>query len=281
MKSQINKKDIILCNRHTKQPITTLDKYEHDQKQQKLKNKHMWSENRSKFTFAIMESTKEVVQFLGHSQLAYLMLLTTYISYVDNVIRKTNKSPMDTCDMQKELGISKMTFYRFFNTCLKNNIINKNDDCSYSINSKYHFKGENKGDEKVVKVYNTEIRNAYNCMKPATLGLFYLLLPYIHLQTNTICLNPYEKDVTRLQKLNRKEVCELIGIDRSTFSSKILNAKIDCKPMIAKVEVLGKDSYLVNPWVFTRLKVEPNDNLVGEEIIPFEPDKSLRSIFSV
>jgi hypothetical protein len=187
---------------------------------------------------------------------------------------------MKTNEMIKELDISKMTFYRFFNACLDNNIIIKNDD-DYLINSKYHYKGKGKGDERVVKVYNTKIRNAYKQMKSTELGLIYLLLPYIHYQTNTLCFNPYEEDVTKLQKLNRKQVCELIGIDPATFSKKILKAKIDNKGVFAEVKVLGKRSYLVNPWVLTRLDVAPNDSLIGQEINPIEPDKTLRSIFSI
>lgn len=281
MNAQMNKKRTGVVDLDTGQLISTLDKYEHDKKEQKLKNKYKWSKNRTKFTFARMEATKEVVQVLGHSQLAYLMLLNTYIGYGDNIIRNTDKSPMNTNDMIKILGVSKDTFYNFLNACLDNNIISKNDDGSYLVNNKYHFKGRNKGDKKVVQVHNTEIRNAYNNMKPATLGLFYLLLPYIHLETNTLCYNAYEEDVTKLQKLNRKQVCELIGIDTSTFSKKILHSTFDGKALLAEVKVLGSRSYIVNPWVFYRLEVEPNDNLLRGEVDPYYPDITLRSIFSV
>jgi hypothetical protein len=282
MKSQMNKKRKGIVDLDTGQLETTLDKYEQDQKDEKIKNKYKWNKNGSKFTFARMEATKEVVQVLGHSQLAYLMLLNTYIGYGDNIIRNTDKSPMKTSEMIKILGISsKDTFYNFLNACQDNNIIIKNDDGSYSINSEYHFKGKNKGDNKVVQVHNTEIRNAYNSMKPATLGLFYLLLPYIHLETNTLCYNSYEEDVTKLQKLNRKQLCELIGIDTSTFSKKILKATFDGKAILAEVKVLGSRSYLINPWIFYRLQNAPNDELIKKEVDPLYPDKTLRSIFSV
>lgn len=233
------------------------------------------------FTFARMEAAKELANSLTHGQLAHFTYVSTFAGYGDNIIRNPNKTPMTTKDLMKELPIPKRTFYDFLNVCLDKGIISKDDDERYVINSKYHFKGKCKGDERVVKMFSTEIRSAYKQMKPADFGLIYLLMPYIHYATNTLCRNPYEKDVAKLQKLNRKQLCELIGVDASTFSNRILKTKIDGKPVLAEIKVLSKRSYLVNPWVLYRLDSKPNDSLIGQTVDPAEPDKTLRSIFEV
>jgi hypothetical protein len=236
----------------------------------------------TKFTFARMEATKEVVKTLTTAQCGYLLMLQSYIGYQDGIIKNPDKSPMDKGDMMDVLKLRKRknTFYDFFNRCVENDIILIRGE-AYSINERYHFKGENKGDSKVTKIYSKQIRNLNQDVKPVDLGLLYRLLPYIHLQTNTLCTNPYEDDPTKLEKLNRKQLAEIIGYDVSAISKRLLKLTINAKYAIAKVTVGGQESFLVNPWVFYRLKIAPTDNLVSKEVNYDKPDATLLSIFSV
>ena len=113
------------------------------------------------------------------------------------------------------------------------------------------------------------------------LGLLYDLIPHINFVTNTICENPYETDPTKLKKLNQKQICELLGISKPTFN-RLLDMEYEGKVVFAEVRIKRKfKSYLVNPWVFYRLDGRPNDSLIEEEVDPYNPDKTLQSIFSI
>jgi hypothetical protein len=287
MTTAINKKDVLLVKRDTGEFLETLDKYEHDKRVQKAKNAHVWTKHGKKFTWARMEveAFKELEEVLSTSHLADLLMLQSFMDY-DGIIKVTSlykegKTTMSTTDMMNVLGLPERTFYDFLKACLDNKIIIKDDDCNYSINKKFYFRGEIKGDKRVTMVYREQVRRLYKSVKRSDLGLLCRLIPYIHLQTNTICLNPFEEDPTKLQKLNRKQICELLGISRPTFN-RILDLEYDGQVVLAEVKIKRgkKKSYLVNPWVFYRMKIAPNDSLIGQEVNPHRPDATLLSIFS-
>ncbi|RUS47614.1 replication/maintenance protein RepL [Cohnella sp. AR92] len=286
MSSAIRKEHIGLINNKTGEIYDkTLAQYEREQKAQKAANAYKWAnKHEEKFVFARMEAVPEIKAVLTRPQRGLFLVLQTYVDY-EGILRnpawlKQNKTAMTNQDMIEALGISKQTFSDFMKNCLDNNIIIKTDTESYKLNSKYHFRGkQNKGDN-TVKIWNTEVRNMMRKIKWADLGLLYDLIPYIHLQTNTLCENPYEADPTKLKKLNQKQVCELLGISKPTFN-RLLDMEYGGKVVLAEIRKKRQQkSYLVNPWIFYRMDGIPNDDLLDEKLNPYKPDATLLSIFS-
>ncbi|MEK4463537.1 hypothetical protein MHB56_15045 [Paenibacillus sp. FSL H8-0315] len=286
MSSAINKKEYVIYSYKTGEIVATLDKYEHDQKIQKAVNAYKWAnKHEEKFVFAHMEAVKDIISVLTRPQRGLLLLLQTYADYEgilrNTALRKRDKTVMTNADIMKVLGISKQTYSDFLSNCLKNHIIIKGDGGCYKLNNKYHFRGKMKDGDNTVKIWRTEVRSMKDKVSYANLGLLYDLIPHIHFTTNTICANPYETDPTKIKKLNKKEICELLDISHHTFN-RLLVMIYDGKAVLAEVKILRKyKSYLINPWVFYRLDGRPNDGLIEEEVDPYQPEKTLRSIFSL
>ena len=71
------------------------------------------------------------------------------------------------------------------------------------------------------KIYIEAVRNLYRATPVSNhkqLGYIFLMLPYINIQYNVLCKNPYESDIAEIEPLTVREFCELIGHSYSTVA---------------------------------------------------------------
>jgi hypothetical protein len=216
------------------------------------------------FTAANMRNLHEVYNVLTTSQCGYLMLLQCYVSYDGGTLVNTDKSLMSTADMRAVLQLEKKrsTFYDFIKACIDNGIVLDNDGV-YAVNPRYHFRG-NFNDQYVVKSYTSKIKQVYREVKAADIGLIYRMLPYVHLKTNALCANPYEKDPKQIDWFNLRELAQAIGVNNDTLGRRLPRMTFDGKYVVARIKV-GKEPerYTFNPNVFYRKGEEPDDTLKG------------------
>jgi hypothetical protein len=226
----------------------------------KLRNEEARSRGREvDFTFSVMDVLHEVTSVLTNAQCGYMLVLQGYMHY-DGTIVNPNKSLMKTSDMMGVLFLREKprTFYDFLTKAVDNAIILKNEDGSYSINQRYHFRGSING-RSAVKSFTRSIRSAHKENKPEDLGLIYRMLPFVNLKTNTICHNPYEDIPERVQPLKAKELAEVIGVSPSELSRRVKRWTFGEEYVLAKIEVGGKRSYMFNPWIIYRGSTVPDD----------------------
>lgn len=211
----------------------------------------------STFTFAMMENIQEVSAVLTTAQCGYLLLLQCYIEYDTGVLINPNKSPMKPRDMIDVLQLKnkRQTFYDFFNTCLDNDIIFKLDDGKYAINSQYHFKGATTN-KKVVRSYSAKVRQVYDEVKAADLGIIYRMLPYVHFRHNGLCADPFSDDT---QWFTMGELADMVGVSRQHLSQRLPKITIGNEYVIARITTGGDTFFMFNPMVFRRRVREPND----------------------
>lgn len=217
------------------------------------------------FTFFAMEAAHEVISVLTTAQCGYLLVLQCYVDYTDGRLLKGRKQPMSTADMLSALKLTRkrQTFYDFLAQCVGHTIILRNEDDSYSVNPRYHFRGATQN-RAVIRSYTAKVREIYREVNAADLGLIYRMLAFVHYGTNALCANPFEKDAREIRWFNGKELADAIGVHEKTLSGRLSRLKFGDEYVIARLK-LGKDvtKYVFNPNVFYRKDTEPDDTLIA------------------
>jgi hypothetical protein len=88
------------------------------------------------------------------------------------------------------------------------------------------------------------------------------MLPFVHMETNALCGNPFEQDPSKISWFNRKELAEAIDVNADTLGRRLPNMKFDGEYVVARIKV-GKEPerYAFNPSVFYRQNKAPEDTL--------------------
>lgn len=219
---------------------------------------------RSEFTNANMRHIHEVSSVLTTAQCGYLMLLQCYIDFEDGKIINSDKSTMTTADMRSALQLNgkKATFYDFLNDCLTNDIIRKCGDY-YCVNKRYHFKGALSG-EHAIKAYSAKLKRVYSEVKASDIGLIYRMLPLVHMGTNALCDNAFERDPKKVRWLNLRELSEAVGVDARYLGRRLKLMKFDGEYVVARIKLGSEPArYTINPSVFYRQDKTPDDTLMA------------------
>ncbi|MED3649964.1 hypothetical protein [Heyndrickxia sporothermodurans] len=214
------------------------------------------------FTASNMRNLHEVYDVLTAAQCGYLMLLQCYVSYDGGTLVKSDKTPMTKRDMKTLLQLDKKprTFYDFYKACVDNGIILENNG-TYAVNERYHFKGAF-DDQFVIKSYTTKIKRVYREVKATDIGLIYRMLPFVHMETNALCENPFEKDPTKISWFSRKELAEAIGVNADTIGRRLPKMTFDGEYVVARIRVGNEpERYTFNPRVFYRQNKAPDSTL--------------------
>lgn len=216
------------------------------------------------FTNTDMRHLNEVYSVLTTAQCGYLMLLQCYVDYDSGVIVDAKKTAMTTADMRKVLqltGSKESTFYDFMAACLDNDILTHADG-AYAVNKRYHFKGS-LNNAFAVKTYTAKIKRVYREVKAVDIGLIYRMLPYVHMSTNALCDNPFERDPSKVRWLNRKQLAEAIGVAPDTLGRRLPKMTFDGVFVVARIRVgMEPERYTMNPSVFYRQDKAPDETLL-------------------
>ncbi|MBU8768767.1 replication/maintenance protein RepL [Cytobacillus oceanisediminis] len=229
--------------------------------------------DRRHFAFADMENLREVISVLSNVHLGYLLHLQCFIDYESQYLHNHDGKEMTKkTDIQKALGVSKETNKRLCKALETNGILEKNDG-RYRINPKFHFKGKNKN-RKVVKLFTTTLKRLCNVLSANELGFLYKLLPYVHFETNMICINPFEKEPQKVEFLNVKGIAEVTGLHEDNISLLLTSLR---KGRII-VETIREDKrnkyFTLNPYIFYRKSGQPDNTLKGLfASSPYSPKK--------
>ncbi|MGG4453201.1 hypothetical protein [Brevibacillus porteri] len=239
---------------HIARSIAQADAYRGMREREEFRGKQ------SAFTFSNMEALQEVISALTTTQCGYLLVLQCYISFDNGRLTNPDRSYMSTSDMMTvlQLGRKRQTFYDFFAACTEHDVIIANEDGSYSVNVRYHFKGAT-DNPFVIRSYSAKIRQVYREAKAVDLGLIYRMLPYVHYETNALCANPDERNPANIRWFNRKELAQAIGVSEGEISRRLPRITLGNEYVIAKVSVGGHPPrYMLNPFVFYRKTSEPD-----------------------
>ncbi|WJH34279.1 winged helix-turn-helix domain-containing protein [Paenibacillus sp. CC-CFT747] len=202
------------------------------------------------FVFTDMVEIRAVIEVLNETDCGRLLFLQTFVERNTNRLVK-GKKPMSKRDLKDTLGLDDKSFRSFFDAMACYEIIISSSDGSYAINAQFHFSGKT-DNTKVIKSFSTRVRDLYRKYDPRDLGFIYKLLPFVHYWTNTICRNPNELEIERIEALSKKEIAEITGMDESTVYRKISRLQFDDMFVLAEVKRGKERFYKLNPFVFYR-----------------------------
>lgn len=147
-----------------------------------------------------------------------LILLASMMNYCGQVMRN-RKEPMTISDLQGTLKLGRAAVYQFLTEC-KDYIYTKDNFLYFQDNCKI-FKGRLPSCEEFEhyqKVFCKAVRKLFeetDKSKLKQLGYVYQLLPFISLDYNIFCSNPFETDYDKVEVLSTKDFCKLINYDVS------------------------------------------------------------------
>lgn len=211
---------------------------------------------------------------IDKANISRIIYLATYMDYNDRkegllCVRSQHSKlePIDKKTMQSILKLTDSTFKRFLKDMKDNELIYEVDKKFY-VNPIYFNRGDidkdvkKSVDKSYCRLFIKPIRDLYEGCKTSkhkVLASIYQLIPYIHLRTNALCLNPSE--ITKEpQKMDSKTLCKLLGmsIDRSQmnkFIKDLYSFTVDIEnktyKLFSYVKIISdnRDFYVVNPYV--------------------------------
>lgn len=149
-----------------------------------------------------------------------LTVLYTFLNY-DGDLMLTQRQPMRKSDIAEVLHLSKATVFRFWKEVspryieeIDNKLVLKDDIAFRGRFTKEHkFKQHQ-------QIYIDSVRNLYyatTSRRHKYLGNIFKLLPFINLEYNIICKNPFEVNPDKIEPLTISELCNEFGFDVSNF----------------------------------------------------------------
>lgn len=197
---------------------------------------------------------------LNESEIVRLVYLSTYVGY-DNVLRYDNGITVKKNDLQNLLGIEKATVFYLITKLENLNIISFNSKLEIIMNKDLFFKGnlktsiinEKDKNEYFTKIFINGIRYIYKKNNPRQhkrLIDIFLIIPYINIQHNIICLNPLECNMDSIKPLNIKEFCDILNItNRSRFKKTLKNIEVDGYSLFGFMNVKNDEYIIANPKI--------------------------------
>lgn len=208
---------------------------------------------------------------IDRANIARLIYLSTYMDYNDRqenlLVRHGNDNKVEALnrnDIKKLLNLSDRAFLNFINNMTENKLIFKVED-KYYINNEYFTKGKCNIEGDYTRIFINTTRMLFeSCTSKQhkQLSYMYQLIPFMNYNLNIICRNPNENDISKLEKLSLKEICEILKISTekksmNMFENNLLkfNIVVNGKKQFILKRVIVKgynsrnDYFVINPNV--------------------------------
>lgn len=222
------------------------------------------SKRGAEFTITNMHNIDEVIEKVSDKHCGYLLYLQCFVNY-NAILENPDKTAMSRGDIMRTLKIGRTALYHFLREMTEAGVIYE-DGNEYRLNPRYHFQGRS-DNTAVIKSFVAKVKALYSEVNAKDLGFVYKLLRYVHLETNTICANPYEHDVENTLPLTKEDIAKATGITEKSVYTKLRNLRFGDQYVFAEV-IYGKYRYYkVNPFIFYRKSGQP--------------DATLREMFSI
>lgn len=178
------------------------------------------------FAYMKMNSTiKEYFPTLIKSDYSRLIYLSSFIGWGDGILRYDNGIRITRKNLWECLNLSKKRTSAYLKKLIDIHIIHEDDEGLLHMNPKLFYYGRIKDnihmskdkDTDYTRIFRGTIRKLYNkyCTgkELGRLSMVYLILPYVNLNGNIVCYNPYEKDFDLFEPMGINDLCKALGYD--------------------------------------------------------------------
>lgn len=154
------------------------------------------------------------------SRIIYLATYMDYNSSQNNMLVKhaqCNKiEPLTRDDIKMLLKLSDTSFKSFLKNTKENNLLFE-DKKKFYINPEYFTKGEVKfNPSEYTRLYIDTVRDLYERTTPRQhkqLSYIFQLIPKLHYESNILCHNPHETDLSQVRKMNLKDIAGWLNVN--------------------------------------------------------------------
>lgn len=189
---------------------------------------------------------------LSPASLARLAYLGTYLSYRENELHMTQKTPMRKADLVDVLGVSVSSARRFWME-VNGEYLWENEDGTLILSPNYFHRG----DQQDIKrhwdsqtIFVSAYRNLFE-ETPASrhryIGYVLQTLPWLNREFNILCENPCEESFPDIAPLTLTDFCRLIGYSPNQ-RSRLAAVYGDMGDLLT----ISEDSLSVSPKVIYR-----------------------------
>lgn len=205
-----------------------------------------------------------------------LIMLCSYLDF-NNKFMLTERTPMKKTDIQTILKLSRSAAYNFIHEV--SNYIIETDGVLTLNNTDAILRGKiatNNKYKNYQQFYIKCVRKLYNSVlsrQHAQLGYIFKLLPYVNIEYNIICNNPFEEDLYKIQPLTISEFCEKISYDKDNFSKllraykqiifEVENRKEHFVTYVSDGSIKHEMRFFVNPHIMYAGKNYPKVEVLG------------------
>ena len=159
---------------------------------------------------------------LSPETITRLIFLNTYLEYGTHRLMLDRKTPIKRKDIPALLGVSKATASSFWQEAHPL-YITEDSDGGLLSNKDIFARGrltKRQNREGHQRLFNRGVRKLYKATNPSKhkhLGYIFSLLPYINLEYNIICKNPYCKEIEDIEPITLSDFCRLIGYNEKNL----------------------------------------------------------------
>lgn len=194
----------------------------------------------------------------GDSATAFRFLyLCTFSDYDGYVIDKSG-SRLKPNELNDLLDVAPRTFTNIKHTLFDNELLFKSPEGFVFINPMYCNRGDMLTGYKrrCTRIFDTAIQDLYKnstFKEHKQIGYLVLLLPYVNVYHNIICLNPEEKNMDKVQIMTQEEIASVISVSKNHITKIkrfLLDITVGGHPLLLIIEHKNLKLYAVNPAVF-------------------------------
>lgn len=151
---------------------------------------------------------------LSPSHTIVLVYLSTYLKYgTDELWYKRRQ--MKTTDLEQVLDMSRAGAYKFLNA-VRPEFLSIDDAGFIHLNQTVFKRGRGTEGKWFQRAYHECMRKLYlqtPVRRRKHLGYIFSMLPYLNIEYNVLCWNPFEQDIEYIKFMTLQEFCEIIGFD--------------------------------------------------------------------
>mgnify|MGYP003280723036 CR=1 FL=1 len=175
-----------------------------------------------------------------------------------NEYRGAYRGTMMANDLEEVLGITRANAHIVKKKLVQLGAIIIKEDNSLAVNRKLCIRGRLQGSNKQdsSRVFDDYIKGLYKnstTREHTRLGRFLLLLPYINVYHNVLCINTAEKDPYKVEVLTIQDITRIMGADVSQArrtQRDLLQTTVAGESIFGIFLLWGHETFVVNPRVF-------------------------------
>ena len=186
--------------------------------------------------------------------------LCTYMDYNDGYIIWKNKRVNDSY-LIDIFNVNQNTITKIKKKLYDEELIYKDKDNYIYINPEYCYRGDVSNNKiykrQYTRIFNNSIRELYtkssDPREHKLLGKFILLLPYVNVYHNIICMNIKEKDIEKLVLPNSAQMDDILHINSRNYirqMSELLEITINGEPAVLVINHKNVRMYAINPRIY-------------------------------